>query len=331
MPTSNLYPEFGLSGRAMNLKSTCPSCKGSISIPEELFGRSFICPKCKAKLQSSSFDPDMIVAFTPTASPSVPPPIQPVGQQKRVASIARILSSLSPSHRNLVTPILFLSIAAVLSLGAILTLFSYHGVTPGDSASKHNPTNGNAIGGRKEKEANREIQEENGNGIALGFELFQSKPPEISLFTCCQSMRLTRRLLVGFSIYLEIRNHKNEAIESMSFILQDRTRGRTVPNYRIQIEGFVRGGIEAKSEEGINFLVPNETLGLGDLETHVSSDSVFEITLSEVRYANGDVLDLSKKMAFVEAMLTDPEEDQVEKERRKKALSFEVTQMIDSR
>ena len=103
-----------------------------------------------------------------------------------------------------------------------------------------------------------------------------------------------------------------------------------MPNYRIQIEGFVRGGIEPKSEEAISFLVPNEKLGLGELETHVSSDSVFEIAISEVRYANGDVLDLSKKLAFVEATLTDPEEDQVDNERRKKALSFEVTQVIDS-
>jgi len=325
-----LHPGLSLSGRDMTLKSTCPSCKGSISIPEELFGRSFICPKCKTKLQSSSFDPEMIVAFTPTPSPSPspsdPPPIQSVGQEKVETQKTRQSPTPSNIQSKQFSPRLLSSIAILILVGISLAIFFYSNSNLIKISSENKPPVTN-VG---EDRGNQQFREDQANRGAKDFGLFQPQFPEVTTFTYFKSVRVDRFFIHGFDVFLDVKNPRNQAIESMILVLQDRTVGRTVPNSKTQIGGNIRGGIEPNSKEGINIFVPKDKLGLSATQFQLPDDSILEVAIKEVRFVDGEVLDLSDRLTFKDGSQTPPDEDHILKERRKTDPGLEFTESMEA-
>jgi len=108
------------------------------------------------------------------------------------------------------------------------------------------------------------------------------------------------------------------AIESVQFVLQNRTEGRTVANAKYPIGGHIPGGIEKNTIEAINIFVVNEFIGLeSEVADKLIKGDFLEIAMQKVKYANGDTLDMSEGLLFVRGVETAPDEEHIWNERQK--------------
>jgi hypothetical protein len=268
----------------------------------------------------------MIVAFTTTVSPNLPPPIQSAAKEKMEPPNRSQSITPSKSQRILFSPRSFSSVAILMLVGASLAVGFYLNTNSPNPGSKEKPP----IAKAGENQEEQQIREDQLKGGVLGLGLFQSQTPEISSFTYFKSVRVVRYFIHGFDIFLDVKNPRNQAVESMTLVLQDRTVGRTVPNTKTQIGGKIRGGVEPKSVEGINIFVTKDSLGLSATEFQIPDDSILEVAIKEVRFVDGEVLDLSDRLTFKEGSQTPPDEDHILKERRKTDPGLEVMESMEA-
>src|SRR5262245_49510626 len=68
----------------MAIRVDCPKCKQTLEAPDELGGRTAICPSCRTKMQLPPAPP---VVITPAAEPSAPvsAPAQPEATKTLIA------------------------------------------------------------------------------------------------------------------------------------------------------------------------------------------------------------------------------------------------------
>ncbi len=268
----------------------------------------------------------MIVAFTPPPSPIASPPIQVTKQDKLETLKTRQSPPPSKFKRKPFSPRLFSSIPILLFVGISLALFFYSKTNSRKTASEDKQPVANA----KEAPGVQQVrkEQEKGRGLSLGF--FQSKTPVVSSFTFFESVRVNAGFIHGFDIFLDVDNPRDQAIESMTLVLQYRTIGRTVPITKIQIGGDIRGGIEPKSQEEINLFVTKDKLGFTATQFKMQDNSILEVAIKEVRFVNGEILDLSERLKFKEGTQTLPDEDHIREERRKTDPSLGVIEAMDA-
>jgi hypothetical protein len=159
------------------------------------------------------------------------------------------------------------------------------------------------------------LGKEVGNAIGNLLGLMQ---PSISSMSMFRSHRWpSREYFYGYDLMITIENPTNQAIESMQFMLQNRTDGRTVANEKDVVGGFIPGGVEKNSSEEINIFVMNRQIGLqnGDGDKLPKGDFL-EIAIQKVQYANGEAIDLSKNLFFVRGIETAPDEEHIMNQRR---------------
>ena len=225
----------------------CASCSVKIKTDASFDGsKKFRCPKCNTILKVSSFDPEATIVVIDT-----PPLAPPIATPHR----SPITLSKQPKKRrttSFATP-LMLSVAFLCGVGATLL------VSPANQPA--NEPNGLVAAEKREAPAKQKgkPQPEKAKPNLLGL-----SAPSIQSATWEYSSQFNKNFTasnLGVTFEIRIENPTASAIEAMSFYVELRKEGRTVPMAYGQFSGLIAGGVEPGRIEQTTWFAGNDQVG----------------------------------------------------------------------